>query len=97
MSPSRTMTGSLTAVSASPGSTTRLRRASKAPGWPASSTSTRQCLVPGVAQLRYSRQSPSGVITSAGRSSDSAPSSSRRMVSRVSKCTPSAERATTTA
>ena len=95
--PCRTITGSFTAFSASPGSTTLLRRASKASGLLASITSTRQCLVPVVAQLRYSRQAPSGVRTRAGRSSDSASISALPIVSSVSKRTPSADRATATA
>ena len=61
-------------------------------------TSTRQCLVPVVAQLRYSRQPPSGSWTSSGRSSDSVSASSLVMtLSGSSKCTPSAENAIATA
>ena len=52
---------------------------------------------PVVAQLRYSRHRPAGVCTRQGRSSDSASSHSRLMVSSVSKHSPSAERAMVTA
>ncbi len=61
----------------------------------ASSTSTHQCLVPGVAQLTYSRHRPSGVWTSAGRSSDSAPNRSLVTSATGSNRTPSVLRATT--
>ncbi len=47
--------------------------ASEALGVSASSRSTRQCFEPGVAQFTHRRQRPSGVTTSAGRSSDIAP------------------------
>ena len=63
----------------------------------ASVISTRQCLVPNVAQLRYSRHRPSGVRTRAGRSSDSVASSCLPMLSNVSNLSPSADRATATA
>ena len=91
------MTGSLTAVFTSPGSATRLCPGSNPAGLAASISSTRQCLVPNVPQLRYSRQVPSGVRISAGRSSDSASISSLAIVSSVSKCSPSADRAIATA
>ena len=92
-----TITGSLTAVLASPGSTVCRPRVRNSAGWAASVISTRQCLVPVVAQLRYSRQRPSGVRTRAGRSSDSVAISSLPMVSSVSNRSPSTERATATA
>jgi hypothetical protein len=58
--PSRRMiTGSFTPILESPASTSRLFRGSNAAGCAASITSTRQCLVPGVAQLRYRRHVPS--------------------------------------
>jgi len=91
------MTGSLTAVLTSPGSATRLCAASNPAGLAASISSTRQCLVPKVPQLRYSRQVPSGVRISAGRSSDSALTYSLVIVSSVSKCSPSPDLATATA
>ncbi len=93
----RMITGSLTPFFESPGSTTWLRRESNSAGWEASTTSTRQCFVPGVAQLRYSRQVPSGVRTRYGRSSESVASSSLWIMVTGSKCSPSAERATATA
>ena len=91
------ITGSFTPVLASPGRITSRRPASNSPGCAASVISTRQCLVPNVAQLRYSRQRPSGVRTSAGRSSDSVAIASLPTLSSVSKCSPSADRATATA
>ncbi len=92
-----TITGSFTPVLASPGSTVCRSLVSNSAGCAASVISTRQCLVPVVAQLRYSRQRPSGVRTRAGRSSDSVAMSSLPMVSSVSNRSPSAERATATA
>jgi hypothetical protein len=70
---------------------------SNSAGWAASVISTRQCLVPVVAQLRYSRQRPPAVRTRAGRSSDSVAMSCLPMVSSVSNRSPSTERATATA
>ena len=97
--PWRWITGSLTArLRGSPGSTTSRVRTSSSAGWAASMTSTRQCLVPVVAQLRYSRQRPSGSWTSSGRSSDSVSASSLAMtLIGSSKCTPSGEKAIATA
>ncbi len=89
-------TGSFTASRSLPGITvTALGAWPALPGCSASSRTTRQCLVPGVATLTYSRQRPSSVRTSAGRSSDSAPRASLPIVATVVKRTPSAERATT--
>ena len=93
----RTITGSLTPFLASPGSTICRVRALNSAGWAASSTSTRQCLVPGVAELRYSRQVPSGVRTMNGRSSESVAISSLEIMVSGSKCSPSVDRATATA
>jgi len=93
----RTITGSLTPFFESPGSTSWLRRESNSDGWGASITSTRQCFVPGVAQLRYSRQVPSGIRTRNGRSRESVAMSSLWIIISGSKRSPSAERATATA
>ena len=85
------------AVVASPGIVGRLRSGANEAGSGASMASTHQCSVPGVAPETYSRHVPSGRGTMAGRSSDSAPSSSLSSTATVSKTTPSSERATTTA
>src|SRR5690606_15045613 len=66
--PSWRITGSFTPVRASPGKTVRTRAVARPSGDAASSTPIHQCLVPGVAQLTYSRQRPDGVRTRAGRS-----------------------------
>ena len=78
-----------------PGSTVAGAAVVRPSGVAASTRSTRQCLVAGVAQLTYTRQRPSGVSTSAGRSSDSAPNRSRSSRATSSNRTPSVEAATT--
>ena len=90
-------TGSFIPTVSSPGSTVVRRPASNDAGSSASSASTHQCSEPGVEQLTYTRQPPSGRRTSAGRSTDAAPKSSRASSLTVSNATPSSERATTTA
>lgn len=87
----------MTPVLRSPGSTTRASAGSNSAGPAASIISTRQCLVPYVAQLRYRRHLPSGVTTSVGRSSDSVFISSLVIVRILSNRSPSAERAISTA
>jgi hypothetical protein len=62
-----------------------------------SSASTHQCFDPGVEQLTYSRQPPSGRRISAGRSSDAQRKSAADTVATVSKAMPSVDRATTLA
>ncbi len=78
--PTRTITGSFTPTVGLPGNTTLRSPEASASGRSASSASIHQCFDAGVAQLRYSRQrraGPSAVVTSAGRSNEAAPKSSR--------------------
>jgi len=95
--PESTLGHRAVSVAQRPGSTVCRSLMPNSAGCAASVISTRQCLVPGVAQLRYSRHRPSGVRTRAGRSSDSVAISSLPIVSSVWNRSPSAERATATA
>jgi hypothetical protein len=63
-------TGSFTPTRSLPGSTTSAEAGSRDAGSAASNTSTRQCFVPVVAQLTYSRKVSSSVTTSAGFMAD---------------------------
>ena len=64
------ITTSFHACALSPGSTTVRAPEARPAGESASSASTHQCLEPGVEQLTYRRQPPSGRRTRAGRSSE---------------------------
>ena len=76
------------------GSVLQVRRG---PAGGVSTASTHQCFEPGVEQLTYSRQPPSGRLIRAGRSSDAHSKVDASTVATGSKCTPSVERATTLA
>ena len=91
------MTGSLTPTRSSPANTVAASASASPSGSAASSTSIHQCLLSGVAQQTYSRQRPSGVRTTAGRSIDIAPNRSLSRRATVVSASPSAERATTVA
>ena len=96
--PSRVTTTSFQAETSLPGSTTVRRpvcRSAASPPAGVSTASTHQCFDPGVEQLTYNRQPPSGRLISAGRSSDALSKVDASTVATVSKCTPSVDRATT--
>jgi hypothetical protein len=88
-------TGSLTAVSSSPGNAGRGSASANPAGSSASSTSIHHDLLAGVPMQTHIRQRPSGSRTMAGRSIHWAPNRDWSRVATVVSVSPSGERATT--
>src|ERR1700712_4018700 len=100
MEPCRSTTTSFQAERSSPGSTTvrcPLVNSAAEPPAGVSMASTHQCLEPGVEQLTYSRQPPSGRRINAGRSREAHGNELAQTVATVLNRIPSVDRATTLA